>query len=642
MRILSVIVILLSCIAGTSSLRADTGAWFKNDLVQMRLISASQTAGNGQALSLGLEVLLQDNWKTYWRTPGDAGLAPQIFPDPIALQGAQAELHFPLPKRFSLFGLDTFGYGKRVLFPLKLTLTDPAQASMIKMTAELLICDDICVPVQAPLSLSLQQGAQTPSYHQQELAKIRSQLPRLEAGAVSLSLADTSLDREGKGHLIATTAQPLDIMDMLIEGPAGHSFAKPELLGNNQYLLKKLAGKTPLALGTPLQVTIDAASRPIEVPVMITASTAPLKTGQQKSYPLWLIALIGGFILNFMPCVLPVLSLKISHVLTMASSSPKLIRARFAMSAAGIITSFLLLSAFLQILRQFGQQIGWGIQFQSPLFLGMLFIVTAIFTLSLFDIVTFRTPAFVQKLMPRRTHDTSAATTQNHLIHDFGAGMLATLLATPCSAPFVGTAVSFALSQSDAVLYGIMFMMGVGLALPWLVFSVFPHLITYLPRPGQWMVRLKQILGLIMALTVLWVASLFAGSLGYRVDISSQQSTINWQTFDLGELDTLRASDRLIFVDVTADWCITCKANKTLTLETGEAISLFTSQNVTMIQADWTLPDDDIARFLASHQRFGIPFNIVYGPSARQGIILPEILTLADIEKALAQANQSQ
>ena len=220
--------------------------------------------------------------------------------------------------------------------------------------------------------------------------------------------------------------------------------------------------------------------------------------------------------------------------------------------------------------------------------------------------------------------------------------MLATLLATPCSAPFVGTAVSFALSQSDAVLYGIMFMMGVGLALPWLVFAIFPHLITYLPRPGQWMVRLKQILGLIMALTVLWVASLLAGSLGYRVDISSQQSTINWQTFDLGELDTLRASDRLIFVDVTADWCITCKANKTLTLETGEAISLFTSQNVTMIQADWTLPDDDIARFLASHQRFGIPFNIVYGPSARQGIILPEILTLADIEKALAQANQSQ
>ena len=312
------------------------------------------------------------------------------------------------------------------------------------------------------------------------------------------------------------------------------------------------------------------------------------------------------------------------------------------MSAAGIITSFLLLSAFLQILRQFGQQIGWGIQFQSPLFLGILFIVTAIFTLSLFDIVTFRTPAFVQKLMPRRTHDTSAATTQNHLIHDFGAGMLATLLATPCSAPFVGTAVSFALSQSDAVLYGIMFMMGVGLALPWLVFAIFPHLITYLPRPGQWMVRLKQILGLIMALTVLWVASLLAGSLGYRVDISSQQSTIDWQTFDLGELDTLRASDRLIFVDVTADWCITCKANKTLTLETGEAISLFTSQNVTMIQADWTLPDDDIARFLASHQRFGIPFNIVYGPSARQGIILPEILTLADIEKALAQANQSQ
>ena len=130
-----------------------------------------------------------------------------------------------------------------------------------------------------------------------------------------------------------------------------------------------------------------------------------------------------------------------------------------------------------------------------------------------------------------------------------------------------------------------------------------------------------------------------AGSLGYRVDISSQQSTIDWQTFDLGELDTLRASDRLIFVDVTADWCITCKANKTLTLKTGEAISLFTSQNVTMIQADWTLPDDDIARFLASHQRFGIPFNIVYGPSARQGIILPEILTLADIEKELAQAN---
>ena len=182
-------------------------------------------------------------------------------------------------------------------------------------------------------------------------------------------------------------------------------------------------------------------------------------------------------------------------------------------------------------------------------------------------------------------------------------------------------------------------MMGLGLALPWLVLGAMPQLVTFLPKTGQWMVRLKQFLGVLMVLTTIWVASLFVNAAGYRT-ASDEASLYDWQPFDTEQLAEWREAGDVIFVDVTADWCVTCKANKALVLETKEVATLFEQANVKFMQADWTLPDDEIAQYLLTYQRYGIPFNILYGPGRAQEVILPEILTVSALKKALAPANQ--
>ena len=182
--------------------------------------------------------------------------------------------------------------------------------------------------------------------------------------------------------------------------------------------------------------------------------------------------------------------------------------------------------------------------------------------------------------------------------------------------------------------------MGIGLALPWLLFAIFPQLVQRLPRPGAWMAGLKKLLGVLMALTVLWLASLFYNAVLQPKSAPIAEGDSAWQVFDEAKLDKLRAENALVFVDITADWCLTCKANKSLVLDTAPAKALFDDYDVTLLRADWTRPDAAIARFLASYDRFGIPFNIIYGASAEQEVILPEIFTLSDLKKALETANQ--
>ena len=644
MRIIKIIMLAVIISVTAQSAKAAESAWLETDFVKMRLISASETSGEAGTLSLGLEVVLADTWKTYWRTPGDAGLAPQIFLDPILMGGASADLRFPLPKRFTLFGLDTFGYSKRVVFPIDLVLADISQAQVIEMTAEALVCSDICVPVSGKLSLSLPLGAARASVYGQELAKIRSNLPKIAPEASALYLASPMQDPENAGHLVAVLdeglAAGLIVRDMLVEGPAGVSYGVPEDLGDGRYLIKQIGGSKRAESNAAITLTVDAGAQSFEAPIILQKSLilGEFQTSASRpanaSLPYWLIALIGGFILNFMPCVLPVLSIKIASILSMGGISSGRVRARFLASAAGIIASFGLLALFLHLLRAAGGQVGWGIQFQSPIFLGALVVITGLFTLSLFDVVQFRTPAFVSAILPKRQ------TGGVSLWGDFGAGMLATILATPCSAPFVGTAVSFALSQSDGVLYGMLGMMGLGLALPWLLLALFPQMIALLPKPGSWMVTLQRGLGVLMALTVLWVASLFYNAVQGGQAGPNSASDARWQYFDRVVLAELVADDRLVFVDVTADWCISCKANKALVLDTASVSALFDEAGVVLMQADWTLPDDEIAAYLASYERFGIPFNVVYGKSAPQGVILPDLLTYAALEKALAAANR--
>ena len=613
---------------------AAESEWIKTDFAKLRLISASETAGQTNNVMAALDIWLEDGWKTYWRTPGDAGLAPQIFVTQPSTIGLEADISYPVPARFELFGIDTFGYANRVILPVSLEWQGQGDGLMLSAMFETLICSDNCVPVSGGLSLTLPAGSARPSIYAQDIARALANVPREKDANFTLSLSDKE-----KGDLVLQFNKQLMVQDIFIEGVEGASFGVPITQDNQRYLIPHKGGSKYASIGDELTITIDAGAEFYESKIKVSDNGAyaenPNKTA--SSLPIWLIAFLGGLILNLMPCVLPVLSIKISSIMQMAGATALTIRKRFIASAAGIIASFALIALFLQILRQAGHQIGWGIQFQSPVFLGVMAVVMALFTLSLFDLVHFRVPAFVNHLLPSST--AKPAGKKETFVSDFAAGMLATLLATPCSAPFVGTAVSFGLSQSDGVLYATLLMMGLGLASPWLLGALFPSFISILPRPGAWMVKLKYGLGILMLGTFIWIMSLFVHAAGI-IQSAAISSSADYQSFDEGALARLIDDDQIVFVDVTADWCITCKANKALVLDTKATHDLFDEANAKMMQADWTLPDERISAFLARYERFGIPFNIIYGPNARDGIILPEILSFDALEKAVNAANQ--
>ena len=302
------------------------------------------------------------------------------------------------------------------------------------------------------------------------------------------------------------------------------------------------------------------------------------------------------------------------------------------MAAAGVITSFMLLGAGLLALRQAGVAIGWGIQFQNPIFLGFAASAIALFGLVMLDIINLPVPQFIQNLGRGMGQGQNGPSYTG----DFLSGALATLLATPCSAPFVGTAIAFALTATPLQMMVIFLAMGIGLAMPWLVIAAAPRLAVLLPKPGPWFKTLKQILAAGLFLTSAWLISILV-----TVTVGASNAEDGWRQWQPQLAEELARDGQVVFVDVTADWCITCKANKALVLNTDEMKSVFADKNVVLLQADWTAPNDEITAYLASFDRYGIPFNIVYGPSQTGGIILPELLTREVVLDALDKASDN-
>jgi suppressor for copper-sensitivity B len=321
------------------------------------------------------------------------------------------------------------------------------------------------------------------------------------------------------------------------------------------------------------------------------------------------------------------------------------LRLGFLAGAAGIITSFALLALTMVLIRQAGGQIGWGVQFQNPVFLGVMIGLLGIFALSLVDLVTIPVPRFAASLARP-----SGPTGRNGLAGDFLAGMLATILATPCSAPFVGTAVTVALTGDTLTLFAIFLAMGVGLASPWLLVALFPGMVALLPRPGAWMIWVRRGLALLLVGTMLWLGTIVSALLlpenrEASIDDTARSGAINWAAFAPETVAAHLADGQVVFVDVTANWCITCKANKAFVLDQDPVVSkmaaLQQAGSLVPMQADWTRPNEQISTFLASHNRFGIPFNIVYGPAMPDGHLLPELLTSSAVLEALELVTRS-
>jgi len=392
-------------------------------------------------------------------------------------------------------------------------------------------------------------------------------------------------------------------------------------------------------------------------------------------------ALLGGLILNLMPCVLPVLSIKLMGVVRETEVGARRIRLGFLLTAAGIITAFLALAAGTIVVKATGAAAGWGFQFQYPGFVISVALLYVLFAGNLWGSFEVGIPSAVARRVP-------ALSGHGHF-SDFAAGLFAVALATPCSAPFLGTAVSFALTRGGTEILLVFTALGIGLALPYLAVASLPRIAMLLPRPGPWMTVLRFALGIGLAATALWLMSVLSAQSGALVasvvsaclvalvmmlwwrkslhldgprvvapvallaivalaapgilpSVAVQQNQYAdgkiWLGFDPARIPGLVSEGRVVLVDVTAKWCITCHVNKDLVLDREPVAALLKREDVVAMVGDWTLPSDEIAAFLARFRRHGIPFTIVFGPGAPNGIALPELLSSQRVVEALKVA----
>jgi suppressor for copper-sensitivity B len=667
-----------------------------DDAVVARLVSGIDSTGNEKVIALGLDVDLGNDWHTYWRSPGEAGLPPQLDWSRSQTDDGNvgtAALLYPAPQRYTAYGLETVGYRHHVLFPIDVTVRKPGVALNAEVGVDLLVCSSICVPKHFDLKLTVPAGNEvappTPGADAPLIDAARAHLP---GSADSSGLILGGVANNGQAMTFALTSRDsLTAPDIFIEDDDNIGFGAPDVkideTGHSATLTVHPVDTLPLdrpLAGMKLTLTIANGDQAAEIratvpPVAATAAPAPPAPPVKLSTAL-LFALIGGLILNLMPCVLPVLSLKILSVVSHGGGTRHKVRQSFLMTATGIVFSFLVLASATVGLKSFGLALGWGVQFQQPVFLVLLVLLLTFFAANLWDLFDIPLPRFLADRLDHAYHPKLAG--------DFATGAFATLLATPCSAPFLGTAVGFALAGGAGDIFMIFAVLGLGMALPYLLVALFPRAATLLPRPGAWMLRLRRLLGCALALTAMWLVWVLAAqiTIGHAVTVGMVMAGIiillvlckrgmrrgliavglvefaavalmltlggaaiprdipmadrQWLAFDQNALDADIAEGKTVFLDVTADWCLTCKANMKLTLSRDEVAHRLFHTDIVAMQADWTNPDPVIADLLHRYGRYGIPFNAVYGPGAPQGIVLPELLTPQKVLDALDKASQ--
>ncbi len=636
--------------AQTTTARMPVQTGVRPPHTHARLIAAVTGAGNLKVIQAGVDVKLAQGWHTYWRTPGETGLAPSF--DWTGSQNLKsAQVLWPAPTRYLAYGIQDFGYAHDVVFPVTLTPENPGNAIDLDLKLRLLVCGPICVPEQKELHLHIPAGEAQVSASQPLLAAALEKVPST-ANDGAFSVSNVWLDQNGKDvffHVAGHAASaPAPGADLFIETKGDASFGKPVFSYNAA--TRRLEAKEPLRAGGGLKalsgvldgtsVILTYRSGGAAFQRAVTFGGAhPAHRAMEKIISgaaahldpmILLFAFVGGLILNLMPCVLPVLSIKVFEVLSHGGKDHRIHRAEifrnFMSAAAGIVFSFLVIAGALVALKDSGAAIGWGIQFQYPGFLIFLIIVLLLFAANMWGFFEIPLPRFIAHHLTKR-HE-YAPTMLGHFL----TGAFATLLATPCSAPFLGTAISFALARQAGDIFTVFTFMGLGMAAPYMLLALSPRVFKYMPKPGNWMLVFKKVLAAVLLLTALW--------LGHVLTTVATQPTLSagWQKFNAAEIKKDVAQGDTVFVDITADWCLTCKANMRLVLDRADVQAAMSVPNVVLMQGDWTHHDAAITAYLNSYGRYGIPFNIVYGPGAPNGIILSELLSKREVLNALIVA----
>ena len=679
--------------------------WVKTDFAKFRMISGIKDIGKETKIPLGLEFYLHEGWKIYWRNPGDAGFPPS-FVENKSNNLAEIEWRWPVPMRFTLDGMQSFGYANHVVIPLTATIKSNQHPLNLRSTLNALACREICIPIEGILKLQLPTGTGAPSKFSKVLRNFERLIPTASSWP-GFTLKSSHL--KGKTlTLVINSSTKLSEPDVYLETMSHINFAKPtvklssdEKTAELKVLVEFPDATTPAEF--PAILTFVDKGRFIELreiirPTVIskTASTHFWKIGN-ITMTIFLIAFLGGVILNFMPCVLPVLMIKLLDISRAVDQDRKSVRLGFLSSAVGIITSFFALAVFAILLKNFGFFVTWGMQFQQPVFITMSCILIFAFSASLLGWFKFKAPDKLMDSLSRPIPIRHNQAIWPKMSGHFFTGVFATILATPCSAPLVGTALTFALGGDALEIVIIFLLMGLGLALPYLSVSAFPGALKIMPKPGAWMRKLEIFLATLLCLTALWLLTVlseqislsllllvigFIGLAGFAILMSKifqlrlllgisailalcaviasngpsflpeqnrslvattlstvGDSNLGWKSFDEEQISKHVNAGNTVIVDVSADWCITCKVNEKLFISTGLIEDGLKSGELIGMKADWTSPNEKIANYLISFNRYGIPFTVIYGPRARTGIVLPELLSVDAIKDAIEAAS---
>ncbi|HED3855676.1 protein-disulfide reductase DsbD domain-containing protein [Enterobacter soli] len=644
---------------------ADTG-WLRaadNQHASVRLRAQTENSGETRLL---LDVTLQKGWKTYWRSPGEGGIAPAI----TWHQPLEALWRWPTPERFDVAGITTQGYHGDVSFPITLRGNVPERLSGV---LTLSTCSNVCILTDYPFSLDL--TVSTGGDFDYDYNRAMGTLP-LSSGLTSALSA-----RYASGKLTVTAQRDAGWQQpsLFIDSMDDIDFGKPSFSVRDGTLTATVPvsdswGETaPNLSGKTLSLVLADSGQAQESSLLIgqgSSATAPALG--------WvlLMALVGGLILNVMPCVLPVLAMKLGTLMQTEHQARGQVRRQFLASVCGIVISFLALALMMTVLRLGNQALGWGIQFQNPWFIAAMALVMVLFSASLLGLFEIRLPSSASTFLATRGG--------NGLAGHFWQGAFATLLATPCTAPFLGTAVSVALAAPLPLLWGIFLAMGIGMSLPWLLVVAWPGLAQRLPRPGRWMNAVRVVLGLMMLGSSLWLLSLLGVHIGtlpvitlgvvlililllvtawrYRWQTAlragalaivvagavafvtgsggenSRRDRVNWQPLSEQAIARALAENKRVFVDVTADWCVTCKANKYNVLLRDDVQDALSAPDIVALRGDWSRPSASISQFLTTRGSAAVPFNQIYGPGLPQGHVLPALLSREAVLTTLSDA----
>lgn len=603
-----------------ASWAAESG-WLRspeNDHASVRLRADTSAQGETRLL---IDVKLENGWKTYWRSPGEGGVAPAIT---WKGESPAVDWFWPTPARFDVAGITTQGYHQQVTFVLAVRGAAPDHLAGV---LTLSTCSNVCLLTDYPFSLA---ASSQDAGFAHDYAQAMGRVPL----AQGLTQALSASARDGEIIIEAQRSGGWSSPALFLDSVEDADFAKPLIRVDGDRLRATVPVRDSWGEGAlnlrGKSLTLVLADDGVAQESRLTVGEAPEAT--HAGLPLWqvvLMALAGGVILNLMPCVLPVLGMKLGSILLVEEKNRQQIRRQFLASVGGILLSFMALALLMTVLRLSNQALGWGIQFQNPWFIGAMALVMLIFSASLFGLFEFRLPSSMTTRL--------ATYGGNGLAGHFWQGAFATLLATPCSAPFLGTAVAVALTASLPVLWGLFFALGVGMSLPWLLVALRPGLALRLPRPGRWMNGLRCLLGMMMLGSALWLAMLLLPHLGFTSQSAAKES-VHWRPLSEQAITDALAQHKRVFIDVTADWCITCKVNKYNVLNTDAVQTALQQPDVVALRGDWTLPSDDITAFLTSRGQVAVPYNQIYGPGLPKGQALPTLLTRDGLLKTLAEA----